>query len=128
MKNALITCCVLPLLLTSAARAGVNGVYKVSGTETNFGDKLTFSGTVTISKYKTVKYSLKYSDGDSGTFSFPFNKLLKDNSTTQTVTFSSGEGTGSATFKKINGLYKLQFNYKAKGEPISASGSGSKKL
>ncbi len=126
MKNALLTCCVLPLLLTSAAQAGINGIYNVRGTETNDGEKLTFFGTVTVSKYKTGKYSLKFSNGDAGTIRFPFNKLLKDNSPTQTVTFSSSQFSGSATFKNVNGLYKVQFTYKEKGEPISGSGSGSK--
>ena len=126
MNNALLTCCIFPFLLTPAAQAGINGIYKVRGTETNDGKKLTFSGTVTVSKYKTGKYSLNYSDGDAGTFSFPFSKLLKDNRPTQTVTYSSSQGSGSATFKNVNGLYKVQFTYKAKGEPISGSGSGSK--
>ncbi|MEO6476860.1 hypothetical protein [Luteolibacter sp.] len=126
MKNALLSCCVLPLLLTSAAHAGINGIYKVSGTETDNGKKYSFDGTVTVSKYKTGKYSLLFNDGDPATFTFTFSKVLKDNSPSQTVACSSSQGTGSATFKKVNGLYKVQFTYKAKGAPISGSGSGSK--
>ena len=52
MKNIIITCCALPLFVASYAKAGINGTYKVRGTESNDGEKLTFTGTVKVSQYK----------------------------------------------------------------------------
>lgn len=126
MKYALLTFCSLSLILAPAAHAGINGTYKVTGTETDHGKKYSFTGTVKVSSYKTGKYSLKFNDGDTTAFTFIFSKLLNDNSPLQTVACSSSQGTGNATFKKVNGLYKVQFNYQAKGAPISGSGTGSK--
>ena len=110
----------------SNAQAGINGTYKVRGTETSDGEKLTFTGTVQVSQYKLGKYSLKFSDGDNSPFSFKFTKALKDIKTPQTVSCYSSQGTGTATFSYVSGHYKVEFTYKAKGENITGSGKGVK--
>ena len=56
MGNIIITCCALPLFFISFAEAGINGIYKIRGTEINQGEKLTFSGTVQVSQSKVGKY------------------------------------------------------------------------
>lgn len=126
MKNVLISFCALPLLLAPLAEAGINGTYKVRGTETENGEKYTFTGTVVVSKYKSGKYALKFDDGDSATFTFKFSKPLKDVTTPQTVNGSSKLGTAKATFRFVQGQYKVNFTYKANGANVSGSGSGTK--
>ncbi len=126
MKNILITCCALPLFLATSAEAGINGIYKVRGTEYSDGEKLTFTGTVQVSQYKLGKYSLKFSDDDNSPFSFKFTKALKDIKTPQTVSCYSSGGTGTATFSYVSGHYRVEFTYKAKGENIKGSGKGVK--
>ena len=126
MKNILITCCALPLFFATSAEAGINGVYKVRGTEFNDGEKLTFTGTVQVSQYKLGKYSLKFSDDDNSPFSFKFSKALRDIKTPQTVSYNSNLGTGTATFTYVSGHYKVEFTYKATGENIRGAGKGVK--
>ena len=126
MKNILIACCALPLFLATSAEAGINGTYKVRGTEFSDGEKLTFTGTVQVSQYKLGKYSLKFSDDDNSPFTFKFTKALKDIKTPQTVSCYSSQGTGTATFSYASGHYRVEFSYKAKGENIKGSGKGVK--
>jgi hypothetical protein len=126
MKNALLACGVLPLFLSPIANAGINGTYRVTGTEKENGKNYPFTGTVVVSRYKSGTYSLRFNDGDSASFKFTFNKALKDKIPSQTVSGASSIGTGSATFRYVNGGYKLKFDYKAKGANVSGSGSGSK--
>lgn len=128
MKNALLTCCVLPFLLAPATHAGINGIYKVRGTESQNGEKSFFTGTVIVSNYNKGKYALKFNDGGNAPFTFTFSKKLKDMVPIQTVSASSSQGTASATFKIADGKYQLNFTYKAKGEDIRGAGTGSKKL
>lgn len=125
-KNSLLACCILPLCLTSAARAGINGIYKIHGNEYDEGEKYSFTGTVTISKLTTGAYALKFDDGDKAAFKFSFKTPLKDSHKTQTVNYSSSLGTGSATFSYANGHHKVQFSYKAKYADVKGSGSGIK--
>lgn len=127
MKNALLACCVLPLFLSSAAEAGINGTYKVRGSETSGGQKYTFSGTVTVAKFKTASYDLNFhDDGDNAAFKLTFSPALKETTKTQTVDCASRLGTGTATFSYVNGSYKVQFSYKGKGGGVKGSGTGTK--
>ena len=126
MKTQILAYLAIPMLCASYAQAGINGTYKVCGIEINEGEKLTFSGTVKVSQSKVGKYSLNFSDGDKGTFSFKFNKPLKELKTPQTVTYSSSIGSGTATFSYAGGRHQVVFNYKAKGEDIRGSGKGVK--
>lgn len=126
MKKQILAYLSLPILVTSSAHAGINGTYKVRGIEINEGEKLTFSGTVKVSQSKVGKYSLNFSDGDNGTFSFKFNKPLKELKTPQTVNYSSSLGTGTATFSYASGHYQVAFTYKAKGANVKGTGRGMK--
>ncbi|RYD19678.1 MAG: hypothetical protein EOP88_18040 [Verrucomicrobiaceae bacterium] len=126
MNQTLLTCCLLPVFLSPLATAGINGTYKVKGTETENGKKYAFTGTVKISNYKNGKYTLKFADGEVTAFTFKFNKPLKDLSPAQTVSGSSSLGTGNATFKLAKGKYTVTFDYKAKGADVKGSGTGSK--
>lgn len=114
------------MLCVSYAQAGINGTYKIRGTEINEGEKLTFSGTVKVSQSNVGKYSLNFSDGGSATYSFKFTKPLKELKTPQTVNYSSSLGTGTATFSYASGRYQVAFTYKAKGANIKGSGKGTK--
>ena len=126
MKTQILAYLAIPMLCVSYAQAGINGTYKIRGTEINEGEKTTFSGTVKISQSKVGKYSFNFSDGDSATYSFKFNKPLKEVKTPQTVNYSSSLGTGTATFSYASGRYQVVFNYKAKGADIRGSGKGMK--
>jgi len=126
MKNILLTCCALPLFFSPQAAAGINGTYNVRGTETDNGDKFTFTGTVKISSFKSGSYNLKFNDGENTSFNLTFSKPLKETTATQTVNGSSSKGTGTATFRYVGGHYKVEFNYKAKGADVKGSGAGIK--
>ncbi len=126
MKTQILAYLAIPMLCVSYAQAGINGTYKIRGTEINEGEKLTFSGTVKISQSKVGKYSFNFSDGDIARFSFKFNKPLKELKTPQTVTYSSSIGSGTATFSYAGGRHQVAFSYKAKGANIKGSGKGTK--
>lgn len=126
MNQTLLTCALLPVFLSPLATAGINGTYKVKGTEIENGKKYAFNGTVTISKYRSGKYSLKFADGEKTAFTFTFNKPLKDAAPVQTVSGTSPLGTGNATFKLNKGKYTVSFDYKAKGANVKGSGTGTK--
>ena len=51
MKNRLLAYCALPLFFAPFAEAGINGTYRVSGSETAAGDKESFTGTVKVASY-----------------------------------------------------------------------------
>jgi hypothetical protein len=115
MKLSLLACCVLPLVLPMAAQAGINGVYKIRGTEIDEGTRYSFTGTLKVINYKTGKYVLDIGDGEGLiSFKFDFSKRLKDIAKEQKVTFSNNLGSGSATFTRTGGVYKVKFNYKGK--------------
>ena len=65
-------------------------------------------------------------DDDNSPFSFKFSKTLRDIKTPQTVSYSSNLGTGTATFSYVSGHYRIEFTYKAKGENIKGSATGTK--
>lgn len=85
MKTTLLTSSTFALVLSTSAFAGVNGKYKVTGSETAGGEKYTFTGTLTVSKYKSGTYSLKFSDGDQTSYIFTFSKPIKETKSSQTV-------------------------------------------
>lgn len=125
MKTAL--CCLLPLALPLTAHAGINGAYKVTGTETDSGGKYTFSGTITVTNYKAASYSLKFNDsGENANFRLNFTTPLKDSTLTQKVNCTSSIGTGTATFSYVAGHYKVDFTYKSKSGNVKGSGTGRK--
>lgn len=124
MKTALR--CLLPFALTIAAHAGINGTYKVTGSETDSGKRYPFSGTITVINYKSASYSLKFNDGDKTSFKLNFKTPLKDITRTQTVDCINSLGTGTATFKYVGGDYKLAFTYRSKSGSVKGSGSGAK--
>lgn len=110
------------------AKGGINGTYEVRGTENDNGDRYKFTGTVKVSKFKAGSYSLTFNDGEraSSSFKFNFSTPLKETTSPQTVNCYSSRGTGTATFRFVNGHYKLEFTYKAKGANVRGSGTGSK--
>ena len=126
--NAILPACGAALFLTcpSTALAGINGTYKVSGTEKDHGKNYSFTGTVVVSKYKTGKYDLKFNDGDKTAFTFAFKTPLKDKVKEQTVEGVSNQGTAKATFTFAKDVYKVNFTYKSKDGSVSGSGKGTK--
>ncbi len=125
--NAILPACGAALFFAcpSTALAGVNGTYKVSGTEKDHGKNYSFTGTAVITKYKTGKYDLKFNDGDKTAFTFTFKTKLKDNVKEQTVDGLSNKGTGKVTFLLSKGVYKVNFTYRSTDGSISGSGKGS---
>lgn len=126
MKNAILAICTTALILTTTANAGVNGSYRVSGSETADGEKLKFTGTVTVSNYKAGTYSLKFEDGEKATYKFSFSKPLKETTASQTVNAFNNLGTSTATFYRQNGKTRVKFSYKSKDGSLRGSGLGSK--
>ena len=126
MKNILLTYCALPLLLAPLAEAGINGTYKVRGSETEDGQKFAFTGSVTVSNYKAGKYALKFADGEGVTYKFSFSKPLQETTTTQTVNAFNSQGTSTATFSQKSGKFSVKFSYKSKDGSVRGSGTGSK--
>jgi len=116
----------VPLVLTQPLVAGVNGTYRVSGSEKDHGEKFTFTGSVKITNYKSGIYNLKFSDGEQIALDFALDKRLKDGLKSQTVTGSNNRITTSATFQMINGRYQVQFSYRSKDGNVRGQGSGSK--
>ena len=86
MKKQILAYLSLPILVTSYAQAGINGSYKVRGSETHGGQKFSFTGTVSVTNYKSGKYALNFNDGDRVTYRFNFSKPLKETIATQMVT------------------------------------------
>ncbi|MES2474805.1 MAG: hypothetical protein V4640_03420 [Verrucomicrobiota bacterium] len=126
MKTILFSCCALPLLLSNLAEAGINGTYKVRGTETEAGDKYSFSGSVKVASYLNGTYALKFSDGDSATYKFKFTKPLKETTASQTVTARNSIGTSTATFYSKSGKRWVKFSYKSLDGSVKGQGTGSK--
>lgn len=126
MKSLLVSLWVLPLLASASADAGINGKYSISGNENDNGARYTFRGTLTISQFKKGNYNLVFNDGDRSTFGFTFRTPLRETKARQTVSFSSPLGTGAATFRFLNGKYKVIFNYKSKDGSVAGSGTGLK--
>lgn len=126
MKFLLFSISILSLALPMSAQAGVNGVYKVLGAEVEGRKAYRFTGTVKVTNYRTCDYSLDLGDGAGlVSFTFNFSKPLKDITKPQTVSFSSKEGSGLATFTYSGGDYKVLFEYQEKGSDIKGFGSGS---
>ena len=110
-----------------AAQAGVNGVYKIEGTETEGAARYNFTGTLKVTNYKTGKYVIDLGDGEGlVSFKFDFSKRLKNITRPQTVSYSNNLGSGTATFTQAAGVYSVKFKYKEKGSDIRGSGSGTK--
>lgn len=126
MKNALFALCAAALVLAPSVHAGINGTYKARGTESDNGVKHSFTGTVTISNYKSGTYALKFDDGERVSYKFNFTKRLKETTAPQSVNCYSTLGTGTATFRYVNNRYKVAFTYKAKGANVRGSGTGTK--
>lgn len=126
MKNILLTYCALPLLLAPLAQAGINGTYRVSGSETASGDKESFSGVVKVASYLNGTYSLKFSGGERATYNFKFTKPLKETTASQTVTAKNSIGTSTATFYSKSGKMWLKFSYKSLDGSVKGQGTGSK--
>lgn len=126
MKSLLVSLCVLPLLVSASADAGINGKYSISGSENDNGTKYTFRGSLTILQFKKGSYNLVFNDGDRSAFGFTFRTPLKETKAKQSVTYSSSLGTGAATFRFVKGKYKVTFTYKSKDGSVTGSGTGLK--
>lgn len=126
MKTAILAFCTSALVLTTPAIAGINGTYKVSGSETADGEKLSFRGTISISNYTAGQYNLKFADGESATYKFKFKTPLKKTSSSQTVNAFNNLGTSVATFTQKDGKFTIKFTYRSKNGSLKGSGSGSK--
>ena len=126
MKNTLLAVCFSALVLSTVANAGVNGNYQVKGTETQNGEKYTFTGTVTVSNYKSGTYALKFSDGERVNYKFNFTKPLKETIASQTVNAFNSQGTSTATLFQNGAKPSIKFTYKSKNGSVRGSGSGSK--
>lgn len=126
MKYATLAICATALVITTSANAGVNGTYRVRGSETDDGEKFSFNGTVMVSSYKSGTYSLKFNDGDKTTYKFTFTKRLKETAATQTVNAYNDIGTSTATFYQKDGKSCVKFTYKSKDGSVKGSGTGSK--
>lgn len=126
MKILFFTIATISLAIPMTAQAGINGVYKVLGAEVEGRKGYRFTGTVTVSNYRTCDYSLDLGDGGGLiVFKFNFSERLKDLTKPQTVKFSSKQGSGLATFTYSGGDYKILFEYAEKGSNIRGFGSGS---
>lgn len=129
MKSTLLAVITATPLLISQVSAGVNGTYRVSGSENDNGERTTFTGTVKVVNYRSGTYNLQYSgDGATSTsrFTFTFSKPLKETTNSQTVVASNKLGTSSATFYKKSGKMHVKFSYKSKDGSVRGQGSGSK--
>jgi hypothetical protein len=126
MKKQLLAYCVLPLFFTPLANAGINGTYRVSGSETADGEKLSFTGTVKVARFLNGAYSLKFSDGENATYTFKFTKPLKETTASQTVTAKNNIGTSTATFYSKSGKMWVKFKYKSLDGTLKGNGTGSK--
>lgn len=127
MKTSLLTLIATSQLLVTHASAGVNGTYRVSGTETEIDAISVFTGTVKITNYRKGTYDLKFSDGEKASFTFTFVKPLKETTSSQTVSCVNSKGTGTATFYRKNGATRVKFTYKAKAAHVTVTGKGSGK-
>lgn len=126
MKTTLLAFSASALVLTTSTFAGVNGTYKVTGSETVSGQRYAFTGTVTVSKYKSGKYAFKFSDGEQATYTFVFSKPLKETKQSQTLSAFNDLGTSSATFVEKGGKATIKFTYRSKDGSVRGTGSGSK--
>ena len=126
MKTTLLAFSAAAFVLSTSADAGVNGTYKVTGSETVNGQRYAFTGTVAVSKYKSGTYALKFSDGERVTYTFAFSKPLKETKLTQTVSAFNNVGTSSATFVEKGGKATIKFTYRSKDGSVRGAGSGSK--
>lgn len=126
MKNTLLVIIASTLVLSTAAHAGINGTYQVSGFETEDGETYSLTGTLKVSKYKSATYSFSAGDGTTDSFTVKFSKPLKEVITRQTVTASNSEGIATAVFTRINGKNFVKFTYRSKDGSVRGSGSGSK--
>lgn len=126
MKTTLLAFGASALVLTSSAHAGVNGTYRVTGSETVNGQRYAFTGTVAVSKYKSGTYAFKFSDGEKANYIFKFSRPLKETKQTQTVSAFNDLGTSSATFVEKGGKATIKFTYRSKDGSVRGTGSGSK--
>ena len=126
MKNILLTYCALPLFLAPLAEAGINGTYRVNGSETEAGDRESFTGTVKVASYLNGTYALKFSGGDKVTYNFRFTKPLKETTASQTVTAKNNIGTSTVTFYPKSGKMWVKFSYKSLDGSVKGQGTGSK--
>lgn len=127
MKTALQAIIVAtPLLLSQLSFAGVNGTYRVSGSETESGGKTTFTGTVKITDYRKGTYALKMKDGENPTYIFTFDKPLKETTASQTFTAKNKIGTASGSIFRKDGKMRVKFTYKSLDGSVRGQGSGSK--
>ena len=132
MKNTLFICIGFIALLGTDVCAGINGKYKVKGTERYYGSKYSFQGSVSVTGYNSGSFKIDYNDGDrsDGTYKLNFDTPLKETRKKQTVTCTWREagynGTATLTFKGTGGGYSVDFTYKATGASVRGTGSGSK--
>lgn len=126
MKTAMLTFVVATQLLVHQASAGVNGIYRVTGSEIDHGQRYSFTGTVKVTSLRSGAYNLRFSDGDKATYTFQFSKKLKETPSAQTVTATNRLGTTIATFQTRNGKATVKFSYKSKDGSVKGQGSGSK--
>lgn len=127
MKTAILAFCASALAFSTLANAGVNGIYKVRGAETEDGNRYPFTGTVTVSNYNAGKYQLNFEDGGGNTtFTFKFLKPLKQSTKPQTVNAYNKLGTSVAKFYQEGGKFKIEFTYKSKDGSVRGAGAGSK--
>jgi hypothetical protein len=126
MKTTLLAFGASALVLTSSAHAGVNGTYRVTGSETVNGQRYAFTGTVAVSNYKSGTYAFRFSDGERVNYVFNFSRPLKETKLTQTVSAFNNLGTSSATFVEKGGKATIKFTYRSKDGSVRGTGSGSK--
>ncbi len=126
MKFTLCSLVVSVLTFSNVASAGVNGKYKVSGSETEDGKTYSITGNLKVSSYKSATLTYNAGDGTSDSFTFKFNKRLNEVSTPQTVTAYNSEGTGTLNFTFKRGKNFVKFTYRSRDGYVRGSVSGSK--
>lgn len=126
IKQIFLSAFALLFISSSIASAGIDGTYRIRGTERAYGGKYPFTGSLVVSGHKRGVFTLHFEDGAVVKMYFYFDPRLKDGLKTQTVESSTPPGNGTVTFRRINGAYRITFNYKAKHTDVKGSGKGRK--
>jgi hypothetical protein len=127
MKGSLFFCFLL-LFALPTANADINGTYKVSGSEREGGQTLSFGGTLRVRENSRGRFNLKLREEFPAPpliFRVTFSKLLRENVRSQTVRYSGTNVTGTATFRRVRGSYTVNFSHLDTEFQARDTGSGS---
>ncbi len=125
MKTLLCVLAAAPLLLAQAL-AGVKGVYPLTGTVTEEGERFSVTAKLTVLSYNKVVFAYQVRGGERGKETFNLPKAFRETTKRQVLTVTDRRGTATVTLWVENG--RRYARLVVKGSGINGEAAGSKGL